>query len=162
MDLLRPLVMLAYLGVAGILLWAGMRLWLHRQRTRTAGLRSEVAAGVRFEVILDATRWYKTNGSLWGADRSWFSLGPAQLMVGADAFVISAPKAFSEFAFKGCDCSISLSQSPSSPFRQRDWIVISGTGITPLGSGRQAQLAISHDNLWDIWRALVAAGVVQH
>jgi hypothetical protein len=163
MDLLRPLVIVASIGVGCILLSAGMRVVVHRQRARTAMLRSEAAAGVQFETTLNATRWYKTNGNLWGEDRSWFSLpGPTQLTVGADAFIISAPKAFSEFAFKGCDCSISVSQTPSSPFRLRDWIVISGTGTTPLGSGRQAQLAISHDNLQEIRRALVAAGAAQH
>jgi hypothetical protein len=140
-----------------------MRVVLRRQRVRTAALRSQIAAGVRFETTLDAVRVYKANGNLWGGDRSWFSLlGHAQLIVGADTFAISAPKAFSDYAFRGCECSISLSQAPSCPFRQRYCIVISGRGITPLGSGRQAQLAISHGNLLEIWRALAATGAAQH
>jgi hypothetical protein len=162
MNLLRLLVLVASLGIACILISAGMRVVLHRQRARTAALHGEVAEA-RFETRLSAARWYKTNGNLWGDDRSWFSLrGPTQLIVGAEAFIISAPKAFSEFAFKGCECSISLSKAPSSPFKERDWIVISGIGTTPLGSGRQAQLAISHDKLSEIWRALAAAGAAQH
>jgi hypothetical protein len=162
MDL-QSLALLAYAGIASLLLWGGMRVVLRRQRARTGPLRTEIAAGVQFETALGAARVYKTNGNLWGDDRSWFSLpGPARLTVGADAFIVSAPRAFAEYAFRGCECSISLSQAPSSPFRQRDWIVISGLGITPLGRGRQAQLAISHDNLSEIWRALAGAGAIQH
>ncbi len=163
MDLLRLLAVVASVGIAWALISVGMRVVLHRQRANTASLRSEIAAEIRFEATLDAARWCKPNGNLWGSDRWWFPLrGPTQLIVGADAFVVSAPKEFSEFAFRGCECSISLSQAPSSRFRRRDWIIISGRGITPLGSGRQAQLAISRANLWEIWRALAAAGAAQH
>ncbi len=163
MDLLRLLVMLAPVGIACILISLGLRVVLRRQRPRTAALRNEIGAEVRFETNLGAVRVYKTNGNLWGAGRSWFSLrGPARLIVGADAFAIFAPKSFSEYAFRGRECSIFLSQAPSSQFRKRDWIVISGLGITPPGTGGQAQLAISNDNLWEIWRALAAAGAAQH
>jgi hypothetical protein len=163
MDLLRSLALLAYAGVAAVVLWGGMRVVLRRQRARTGPLRTEIEAGIQFDTVLDAARVYKTNGNLWGSDRSWFTLpGPARLTVGADAFIVSAPGAFAEYAFRARECSISLSQVPSPLFQPRDWIVINGTGITPLGGGRQAQLAISDEDLWEIWRALAAAGAVQH
>jgi hypothetical protein len=44
MNLPHPLAMVAYVGVAGILGWAGMRSVLRRPRVRTAALRSEIAA----------------------------------------------------------------------------------------------------------------------
>jgi hypothetical protein len=157
MELLRPLALVAQVSVAVVLIWAGTRLAINRRRARTAGLRSAIAAQLRFETTLDAARVYRM--TTFGRDgHAWFSMqGPRRLIVGTDAFIFSAPNALREYAFRGCECCISLSQAPSSLFVKRDWIVITG----PAG-GRQVQLAISNDNLSEIWRALAAAGAEEH
>ncbi len=157
MELLRLLAFVAPLGIAYTLIWACTRLVISRQRARTAGLRSEIEAQLCFATTLDAARLYRI--TTFGRDgHAWFSLQrPRRLIVGTDAFIFSAPNALREYAFRGCECCISLSHAPSSLFVKRDWIVITG-----LAGGRQVQLAISNDNLWEIWRALAAAGADQH
>jgi hypothetical protein len=159
--ILRLLALVAPAVVVSLLISAGMRAYLSRQRGRIAALTSKTEAEPRFETTLNAARVAKP--STFAPDgRAWFSLrAPVQLMVGADAFIVSAPKAFQVYAFRGCECSISLSQAPSSPFAQRDWIVIMGLCKGPVGSSRQARLAIAHDNIWEIWRALAATGAEQ-
>jgi hypothetical protein len=149
--------------VAYVLLVLGLlHLGLRRQRARMADLRSSIEAQVRLEVTLTALRVarpssFTRSGPLWLGQR-----GPAHLKIGADAFLVSAPRSFREYGFSGRDCFISRSQDPSSPFVRRDWIVITGLGITPQGSGRTAQLAIAHKNLPEIWRALAEAGGVPY
>jgi hypothetical protein len=77
-------------------------------------------------------------------------------MVGADAFMISAPQALREFVFTGRESSIRFSQAPSRLVR-RDWIVITGQA-----SDGQVQLAITKKaGLPEIWQALAGTGAAQ-
>jgi hypothetical protein len=75
--------------------------------------------------------------------------GPKRLIVGTDAFMISAPQALREFVFRGPESSIAFGQAVNPD----DCIMIAGQA-----DGRQVQLAIAGDNLQDIWQALAATG----
>jgi len=123
-----------------------------RERVTNAPLRSEIEAQVCFETRLDRAR-VLGSGGFGGTRGYWISLrGPKRLTVGTDAFMISAPQALREFVFTGHETSIAFSQAPSG-LGHRDWIVITG----PVG-GRQVQLAITRDNLPDVWQALAGTG----
>jgi hypothetical protein len=83
----------------------------------------------------------------------WISVrGPKRLIVGTDAFMVSAPQALRELVFAGRESSIAMTRMP---FRlaDRDWIVITGQA-----DGSQVQLAITTDNLLDAWQALAGTG----
>jgi hypothetical protein len=83
----------------------------------------------------------------------WIPLrGPKTLIVGTDAFMVCAPLALREYAFTGRESSIALSQAPSL-LVNRDWIV-----ITAQAAGRQVRLAITRDNLPEVWQALAGTG----
>ena len=154
--MLRLLVIGAQVCIVYALIWAGTRLWLHRQRRRSSGLRGQIEAHVCFETALSQASLLGTRGyaGFGGTRGRWIALqGPRRLIVGADAFIFSAPNALKEYVFSGRDCSIAYSQAPSR-FVNRDWIVITGQA-----DGRQVQLAISHDNLPEIWQALTGTGV---
>ncbi|HUC26845.1 MAG TPA: hypothetical protein VMA73_29455 [Streptosporangiaceae bacterium] len=155
MDL-RPLAMVAQAGIAFALMWGGTRIWLNRQRAKTSGLRSEIEAHVCFETTLARASLLGTRGytGLGGTRGQWLPMQrPRRLIVGTDAFIFSAPNALKEYAFRGHDCSIAYSQAPSK-FVTRDWIIITGQA-----GRRPVQLAISDDNLPEIWQALTDAGV---
>jgi hypothetical protein len=126
----------------------------NRQRAKVAGLRSEIDAQVHLATTLKAARVYLITSSVRRDGHAWFSLrGPRRLIVGADACAFEAPSSLREYVCRGSDCSIAFSQAPSSAFVTRDWIIITG-----LATGRKVQLAISNDNLMDIFQALAAAG----
>jgi hypothetical protein len=124
----------------------------NRERVRNAPLRAEIEAQVRFQTRLQRARILGTGG--FGGTRGfWISVrGPTRLTVGTDAFMISAPQALREYVFRGRETSIMVTQAPSR-LDVRDWIVITGQI-----DGRQRQLAITQDNLPDIWEALEATG----
>ena len=69
--------------------------------------------------------------------------------------MISAPQAMREFVFTARDSSIALSQAPSTVV-SRDWIV-----ITRQDGDRQLAIAITRDNLPEVWHALAQTGVTQ-
>jgi hypothetical protein len=126
----------------------------NRERARNAPLRAEIEAQVRFKTSLHRARILGTGGS--GGTRGYWitARGPTRLTVGTDAFMISAPQALREYVFRGRETSIVVTQAPSRlDVRVRDWIVITGQI-----DGRQRQLAITQDNLPDIWDALQATG----
>jgi hypothetical protein len=154
--MLRLVVMMAPLCIIWAFMWAGARLWLRRQRGRNPGLRGDIAAHISFETAIShasllGTRGYRGFGGTRGR---WIPLqGPRRLTVGTNAFIFSAPNALKEYAFTGRECTIAYSQAPSR-FMNRNWIVITGQA-----NGRQVQVAISDDNLPEIWQALTAAGV---
>jgi hypothetical protein len=75
--------------------------------------------------------------------------GPKRLIVGTDAFMISAPQALRKFVFRGPESSIAFGQAVN----PGDYIRITGQV-----DGRQVQLAITRDNLHDIWQALAGTG----
>jgi hypothetical protein len=151
MNLLRLLAIAAQAGIAFGLLWLGTRIWLSRQRARNGQQRSEIETQPRYKTTLRHARLLMKNGL--GGTR-WADLqGPRRLIVGTDAFIFSAPNALKEHVFNGSECSIAHSQQPSG-FVHREWIVITGQA-----DGRQIQLAISDDNLPEIWQALTEAGV---
>jgi hypothetical protein len=151
MNLLRLLAIAAQAAIALGVVWLSTRLWLSRQRSRNTEWRSEIQTHTRYETSLRHARLLMTGG-LGG--KMWADLqGPRRLIVGTDAFVFSAPNALKEFVFSGPECSIAHSQLPSG-FVQRDWIVITGQA-----NGRQVQIAISDDNLPEIWQALTGTGV---
>ena len=131
---------------------AGLVIKRNRQRAGNAPLRGEIEARVCFESPLDRVEKLGSGG--FGGTGYWYTQrGPTRLIVGADAFMISAPQALSEFVFTGAESSISLAQMRFGPAGQ-DWIVIAGHS-----GGRQVQLAITHGgNLMGIWRALAATG----
>lgn len=131
---------------------AGLVIQRNRQRAGNAPVRGEIEARVCFESPLDGVEKLGSGG--FGGTRYWYTQkGPKRLIVGADAFMISAPQALSEFVFTGAESSITLTQMRFGP-AGRDWIVITGHS-----GGRQVQLAITHGgNLMDIWRALAATG----
>lgn len=156
MDLLRLLALVAQVGIVSALMWGSTRLWLKRQRAKNSGLRSEIEAQVCFETTLRYASLLGTRGyeGFGGTRGRWIALqGPRRLIVGTDAFIFSAPNALKEYVFRGRECSIAHSQAPSH-FAKRDWIVITGPA-----DGRQVQLAISHDNLAEVWQALTGTGV---
>ena len=129
---------------------AGLVIRRNRERARNAPLRSEIAARVCFEAVLDRVSRLGTGG-FGGTQGRWFPLrGPKRLVVGTDAFMVSAPLALREYVFTGRESSIALTR-----FRpaDRDWIVITGQA-----GGRQVQLAITQDNLPDAWHALAGTG----
>ena len=147
MNLLHLLTEMAPLVIIGTLMWAGTRVRLNRKRARDAPLRSEIEAQVRFATTLDRARIHRSGARGWLPVR-----GPVQLIVGTDAFIFSAPKAFGECAFRGSECSIKVSRAPLR-FGDREWIVISAQD-----TGRRVQLGISNRNLMDVWQALAATG----
>jgi hypothetical protein len=75
--------------------------------------------------------------------------GPKRLIVGTDAFMVSAPQSLSEFVFRGSESSIAFGQAVNPD----DCIMITGQA-----GGRQVQLAITGGNLPDIWQALAGTG----
>lgn len=129
---------------------AGLVIRRTRERARNAPLRGEIEARACFETTLDRVSKLGTGG-FGGTRGQWISLrGPKPLIVGTDAFMVSAPQALREYVFTGCESSIAFTQTPS---RQvvRDWIVITGQP-----GGHQVHLAITQDSLLDIWQALEA------
>lgn len=151
---MNPLPVLITFIVFGGIMYLFMR--QKRERTTNAPLRGEIQAGVRFATRLDHVSHLGTGG-FGGTPGMWISLrGPKRLVVGADAFMISAPQALREFVFAGRESSIRFSQAPSRLVR-RDWIVIAGQV-----SGRQVQLAITKKaGLPEIWQALAGTGAAQ-
>lgn len=145
MDLL-PRVLIPLLILGGIVYLFTRR---NRERDRNAPLRGEIAARVCFETALDRVSILGTGG--FGGTRGvWISVrGPKRLIVGTDAFMISAPRALREFVFRGPESSITFSQAVNPD----DCIMIAGQA-----DGRQVQLAITGDSLRDIWQALAGTG----
>jgi hypothetical protein len=133
---------------------AGLVIQRNRERDRNAPLRDAIEARVCFETALDRVCKLGTGG--FGGTRGvWIDVrGPKRLVVGADAFMISAPQALGEFVFTGRESSISLTQMRFGP-AGRDWIV-----IKDLADGSKVQLAITAPgNLTDAWQALAGTGV---
>src|SRR5580692_3609465 len=145
MDLL-PEVLIPLLIIGGFVYLFVRR---NRERAENAPRRGEIAARVRFETALDRASILGTGG--FGGTRGvWIQLkGPTRLIVGTDAFMVSAPQALREFVFSGPESSIAFGQAVNSG----DCIMITGQA-----GGRQVQLAITSDNLPDIWQALAGAG----
>ena len=128
----------------------------NRERARNAPLRTEIEARVCFETPLSRASVLGTGG-FGGTRGMWISVrGPKRLIVGTDAFMVSAPQALREYVFTGRESSIALSRAPSR-LVNRDWIVITGQD-----RGRQVQLAITRDNLPELWQALARTGVAQN
>ena len=127
----------------------------NRVRARNAPLRAEIEARVCFETPLFRVRVLGTGG-FDGTPGMWISLrGPKRLIVGTDAFMVSAAQALHDYVFTGRESSIALSQAPSRLVK-RDWIVITGQD-----RGRQVRLAITGDNLPEIWQALAGTGAAE-
>jgi hypothetical protein len=64
----------------------------NRERSSNAPLRSEIEARVCFETTLDRVSKLGTGG-LGGTRGVWISVrGPKRLIVGTDAFMVSAPR----------------------------------------------------------------------
>ena len=145
MDLL-PEVLISLVIIGG-LVYMFMR--QNRERAGNAPLRDEIAARVCFETTLDRASFLGTGG--FGGTRGvWIRLrGPKRLIVGTDAFMVSAPQALSEFVFRGSESSIAFGQAVN----PGDCIMITGQA-----GGRQVQLAITGGNLPDIWQALAGTG----
>jgi hypothetical protein len=124
----------------------------NRERDGNAPLRSEIQARVSFRAPLKGASVLGTGG--FGGTRGvWIPLrGPKRLTVGADAFIVSAPQAMREYAFTGRDSSIALSRAPSR-IANREWIV-----VTRQDGDRQLRLAITTDNLPEVWQALAGTG----
>jgi hypothetical protein len=122
-------------------------------RAGGAALRNEIEARESFRTPLYRARVLATGG--FRSNRGmWISLrGSKRLIVGTDAFMVSVPLAGREFVFTGRESSIALSQAPSL-LVNRDWIV-----ITTQAGGRQVRLAITRDNLPEVWQALAGTGV---
>jgi hypothetical protein len=120
----------------------------NRERDRNASLRGEIEARVCFETALERVSILGTGG--FGGTRGvWIPVrGPKRLIVGADAFMISAPQALREFVFRGSESSIAFHQAVND-----DRIMITGQA-----DGRQVQLAITRGNLLGIWQALAGTG----
>jgi hypothetical protein len=148
MDLL-PQVLIPLVIIGGAVYLFTRR---NRERNRNAPLRGEIEARVCFKTTLDRVSILGTGG--FGGTRGvWISVrGPKRLVVGTDAFMISAPQALREFVFRGPESSIALGQARNPD----DCIMITGQP-----GGRQVQLAITGDNLPDIWQALAGTGAVQ-
>jgi len=131
----------------------------NRERAGNAPLRT---GGVPLRNGIEARESFRTplyrasvlgTGGFGGTRGMWIPLrGPKRLTVGSDAFVVSAPLAGREYAFAGRESSIALSQAPSL-LVNRDWIV-----ITAPAGGRQVRLAITRDNLPELWQALAGTG----
>ena len=148
MDLL-PQLLIPLVIVGGIVYLFVRR---NSERERNAPLRAEITALVRFETPLNLASMLGTGG-FGGTSGAWIPVrGPKRLVVGGDAFMISAPQALREYVFNGREAAIAISQEPSR-LAVRDWIVITGQA-----DGRQVQLAIAQDNLREIWQALAETG----
>jgi hypothetical protein len=148
MDLLPPL--LIPLLIIGVMVHMFRR--RNSERARNAALRGDIEARVCFETILYRASILGTGG-FGGTGGYWIPLrGPKRLVVGTDAFMVSAPQALREFVFRGRESSIAFTQVPSR-LVDRDWIVITGQA-----DGSQVQLAITQDNLLDVWQALARTG----
>jgi hypothetical protein len=120
-----------------------------RERAGNAPLRGEIEARVCFETTLDRASILGTGG-FDGTRGVWIPLrGPKRLIVGTDAFMVSAPQALREFIFRGSESSIVFGQVVNPD----DSIMITGQA-----GGRQVQLAITGDNLPGIWQALSGTG----
>src|SRR5580658_3617922 len=145
MDLL-PQVLIPLLIIGGFVYLFIRR---NRERAGNAPLRGEIEARVCFETTLDRASILGTGG--FGGTRGvWIRLrGPKRLIVGTDAFMVSAPQALRDFVFRGSESTIAFGQAVNPD----DCIMITGQA-----GGRQVQLAITGDNLPDIWRALAATG----
>jgi hypothetical protein len=145
--------LLPLLGVLAIIAgWVYMFRRQDRERARNAPLRAEIEAQVCFETTLYRASKLGTGG-FRGTPGQWIPLrGPKRLTVGTGAFMISAPQALCEFVFAGRESSIAVTRAPSR-LAERDWIVITGPA-----HGGQVQIAITQDNLPDIWRALAGTG----
>lgn len=116
-----------------------------------APLRAEIMARVVFETRLDHVS-YVGEGGFGGTSGYWLQLwGPARLVVGAGAFMVST--SMNEFVFRGSESSITVSQEPSRVVT-REYVIIAG------GDGAQwHEVAISRNrDLEEIWTALAAAG----
>jgi hypothetical protein len=101
------------LMAATVCVAVGFVIQRNRQYSGNAPLRSEIEARVCFETTLDRLSKLGTN-RLGGTRGMWLSVrGPKQLTVGTDAFMISAPWAFREWAFTGRGSSIAVTQMPS-------------------------------------------------
>jgi hypothetical protein len=145
-----PLPWIPVLAVPAVMV--GLVVRRDRERARNAPLRSEIGVRVCFATTVDRVSILATGG-FGGARGQWIPLrGPKRLTIGTDAFMVSAPQALREFVFRGRECSIAFSQAPSR-FVNRNWIVITGQA-----GGRQVQLAISNDNLQEVWQALAGTG----
>jgi Domain of unknown function (DUF4328) len=152
MDLLWLLALGAPAVILSTLMWLGTLIWPY---PRTAPLRREIQAQVCFATTLDRASLLGTRGfgDLGSTRGRWIPLqGTKRLTVGTSAFMVSAPRALKQFAFRGCECSIGFTRLPSRP-ADRDWIVITGQS-----GGRLVQLAITNHNLPATWQALAAAG----
>jgi len=148
MDRLPPL--LIPLVIVGVIVY--MFRQRNRERARNVPRRGEIEAQVRFETALDGASILGTGG-FGGTRGQWNRLrGPKRLVVGTDACMVSAPQALREFVFTGRESSIEFTQMPSR-WADREWVVIKGHP-----GGRQVQLAITRDNLPDVWQALAATG----
>jgi hypothetical protein len=120
----------------------------NRERAENAPLRGEIKARVCFETTLARASMLGT-GRFEGTRGTWIQLrGPKRLIVGTDAFMVSAPQALCEFVFRGPESSIAFGQMAN-----RDCIIITGQA-----GGRQVKLAIAGKNLPDIWEALAGTG----
>jgi len=152
MDLLpQILIPLAIIGVIAYLL-----VRRNRERGTNAPLRGAIEAQVCFETVLSRARVLGTGG--FGGTRGyWIPLrGPKRLIVGTDAFMVSAPQAMREFVFSGRGSSIAFTRMRSGLLdRDRGWIVVTGRA-----DGRQIELAIAQDNLLDVWEALARTGAM--
>ena len=150
MDLLRLLVIVAPVVVIGTLMWVSTLKW---RSTRNTPLRREIEAQVCYTTILARASIFRKS-AIAGTRGRWTRLQgrTKRLTVGTSAFIITAPQALKEFAFRGCDCSIAVSQAPSR-FINRDWIVITGQS-----ADRQVRVAIAHRNLPEVWQALAGTG----
>jgi hypothetical protein len=127
----------------------------NREPPSNGPLRTEIQARVCYETSLSRVRVLGTGG-FGGTRGMWISLrGPKRLTVGTDAFMVSAAQALRDYVFSGRESSIALSQAPSR-LVNRDWIVITGQN-----GGRQVHLAITRDNLPELWQALARTGVAQ-
>jgi hypothetical protein len=146
MDLL-PQVLAPLLIIGGIVYLFTRR---NRERARNAQLRGEIEMRVCFETTLDRVSILGTDGFRGGTRGMWISVrGPKRLIVGTDAFMISAPRALREFVFRGPESSIAFGQAVNPD----DCIMITGQA-----DDRRVQLAITGDNLQDIWQALAGTG----
>ena len=104
----------------------------------------------RARVNAEGHGWPQRLSPGWGTRGVWIRLrGPKRLIVGTDAFMVSAPQALSEFVFRGSESSIAFGQAVNPD----DCIMITGQA-----GGRQVQLAITGGNLPDIWQALAGTG----
>lgn len=158
MALFRQLVIWAPLVIIYVLMLAGRRVSRNRQRAGIApSLHGEIGAQECFTTPLNEVSIFGP-GRFAGNLRRWVPLpAPRRLVVGTNAFAVSAPNAARggggpELVFRGCECSISYSYAPSR-LGNRDCIIITGQG-----RNGPVQLAISHDNLLEIWHALAGTG----